>query len=245
MVPHHTFPAHRGRVTALTYAEEGQVFVSAGAEGMMRFWDVANGHSCGEWRVDSGVACMAVSPSGTRLATMANHNRPVATVDVAPSGRIGASASYNGTVRLWKIDDCEEIESISNDRRRTAGAVFSPGSALSRNRRLPTSLLPGWPLDGNPRARLPGAILDPRRTDLHRKCHPVRQKRSPNRLRRRRFPPFRVIGAHCPGNRYGRGHGSRPDAALQHSRELTRCITRRRHRRGRHSQWGVEAHAKA
>jgi len=51
----------------------------------------------------------------------------VATVDVAPSGRIVASASYNGTVRLWYIDDCEEIDSISNDRRRTAGAVFSPG----------------------------------------------------------------------------------------------------------------------
>jgi WD40 repeat protein len=147
MVPYHTFQAHRGRVTAITYAEEGDVLVSAGTDGMVRFWDAANGRSRGEWRVESGVTCMALSPSGTRLvvgarrggcsvwsypegaqlATMARHNRPVATVDVAPSGRIVASASYNGTVRLWGIDDCEEIDSIVNERRRTAGAVFSPG----------------------------------------------------------------------------------------------------------------------
>lgn len=147
MVPYRMFQAHRGRVTALTYAEEGRVLVSAGSDGMVCFWDAVTGGSRGEWRVDSGVTCMALSPTGTRLvigarrggcsvwsypegarlATMANHNRPVATVDVAPSGRIAASASYNGTVRVWGMDDCDEIESIWNDRRRTAGASFSPG----------------------------------------------------------------------------------------------------------------------
>lgn len=147
MVPYRTFPAHRGRVTALVYADEGDVLLSAGTDGMVRFWDVADGRSRGELQADSGVTCMALSPSGTRLvigarrggcsvwsypegarlATMGNHNRPVATVDVAPSGRIAASASYNGTVRLWGMDDCDEVDSILNDRRRTAGAVFSPG----------------------------------------------------------------------------------------------------------------------
>lgn len=146
MVPYRTFQAHRGRVSALTYAEEGDVLLSAGADGMVRFWDVANGRSRGEFSVDSGVTCMRLSPSGTRLvigarrggcsvwsypegariSALANHKWPVATVDVAPSGLVAASASYKGSVSVWGVDDCEVIDSMANDLRRTAGAVFSP-----------------------------------------------------------------------------------------------------------------------
>ncbi|NBC30869.1 MAG: hypothetical protein GVY29_12865, partial [Spirochaetes bacterium] len=54
MVPYRTLQAHRGRVTALLYAEEGNVLVTGGTDGMVRLWDVASGRSRGELRADSG-----------------------------------------------------------------------------------------------------------------------------------------------------------------------------------------------
>lgn len=146
MGPYTTFHAHRGRITALAYADEGAVLVTGCTDGMVRFWNVASAHSRGEFRADTGVTSLALSPSGTRLvvgarrggcsvwsypegarlSAMVRHKRPVATVDVAPSGLIAASASYNGTVRVWDMDGCREIDSMVNDRRRTAGAIFTP-----------------------------------------------------------------------------------------------------------------------
>lgn len=141
-----SIPAHRGTVTALAFAEDGEVLISGGTDGRVRMWDVADGRARGEFEVDSGVSSLAMSPSGTRLvvgcrragcsvwsypegarlSTMRNHRKPVFTVNVAPSGLIAVSGSYDGTVRLWEMDGCAELDSMMNDRRRTAGAVFTP-----------------------------------------------------------------------------------------------------------------------
>jgi WD40 repeat protein len=142
-----SFTAHRGRVTALAYAEEDRVLVTGGTDGTVRLWDPGGAVCRGELDVGAGVVSLAVSPSGTRLvvgarrggcsvwsypegarlAAMPNHRRPVSTVDVAPSGLIVVSGSYEGTVRLWEMEGCGEIDAVVNDRRRTAGAAFTPG----------------------------------------------------------------------------------------------------------------------
>lgn len=142
-----SFSAHRGRVTALAYAEDGQVLVTGGTDGAVCFWDAQAGVCEGRLDIGSGVVTLAVSPSGTRLVVgarrggcsvwsypegarlgaMARHRRPVSSVDIAPSGLIAVSGSYEGTVRLWEVDDCGEIDAVTNDRRRTAGAAFTRG----------------------------------------------------------------------------------------------------------------------
>jgi WD40 repeat protein len=133
-------------VTALRYVEDDDTLITGGTDGMVRFWDTESWRAKGEIEIGAGVTALAVSPTrtrlvvgarrrgcsvwsypeGARLSTMRRHRRPVSSVDVAPSGLIAVSGSYDGSVRLWEMDGCLEVCGTENDRRRTAGGVFTP-----------------------------------------------------------------------------------------------------------------------
>ena len=61
----------------------GELLASAGGDGTIRLWDVANVES---------------------LATLMGHERGVTCVGFSPDGRILASGSLDGTLRLWGIE---------------------------------------------------------------------------------------------------------------------------------------------
>jgi WD40 repeat protein len=67
----------------LDFNPEGELLASAGGDGSIRLWDVANGES---------------------LITLTGFERGVTCVGFSPDGRILASGSLDGTLRLWGIE---------------------------------------------------------------------------------------------------------------------------------------------
>jgi WD40 repeat protein len=67
----------------LDFNPTGELLGSAGGDGTIRLWDVANGES---------------------LTTLTDHERGVTCVGFSPDGRFLASGSLDGTFRLWGIE---------------------------------------------------------------------------------------------------------------------------------------------
>src|SRR5262249_3108055 len=65
-----TLPGHTDKVHAVAFSRDGQRLASAGADGTVRFWDLADGRELLRFKAHAGaVNGLAFSPDGQRLAT--------------------------------------------------------------------------------------------------------------------------------------------------------------------------------
>ncbi len=72
--------SHTGRVYALSFSQEGTLLISVGADRAARLWDTS---------------------TGTELATLGGHARPIIAVQFASDGESFLTASQEGIVRKW------------------------------------------------------------------------------------------------------------------------------------------------
>lgn len=85
---------HQGAVAALAAAPQGDLLVSAGADGLTRLWDLAAGKVRLHLTQQVAVAAVALRPDGKRLAT----------------------AGTNAVVRLWNVESGALIAELKGDR---------------------------------------------------------------------------------------------------------------------------------
>jgi WD40 repeat protein/tRNA A-37 threonylcarbamoyl transferase component Bud32 len=122
---------HKGRVTAVTFAPDGQRLVTAGADGTARVWDASSGREMrclrghrsevtavafaphGQWLVTGstdGTARIWDAASGRELQTLqAQHPSPVRAVAVIPDGKRVVTGSEDGLARVWDAPSGQQL----------------------------------------------------------------------------------------------------------------------------------------
>ena len=91
----HTLLEHPAVVTALTWAANGEVVVTGGHDGRLRWWDVRRGE------------CVRVQEA---------HQRTVQALKVSPDGSKLASCGDDGAITLWDFDSGEHLRTLRRDR---------------------------------------------------------------------------------------------------------------------------------
>ena len=89
------FVRHPGVVSALTWAPSGELVVSGGSDGRLRWWEVQSGE------------CMRVQEA---------HQGMVQSLKVSPDGSTLASCGDDGAILLWDLESGEQLQTLRRDR---------------------------------------------------------------------------------------------------------------------------------
>jgi serine/threonine protein kinase len=129
-----TFPAHQSSINALQLLSDRRHFLSAGADNVIRLWDLSTGEeirtfeghqtfvnaialSPDEKRFYSGSADGAIfawnTETGEKIAEFSGHAGPVNALDRNPDGRFLVSGASDGTLNVWDTSTQDLIRTLS------------------------------------------------------------------------------------------------------------------------------------
>jgi WD40 repeat protein len=143
-----------GRVLTLGFAPDGQTLASGGADQTVRLWEVATGKERRTLRHPGPVGCAVYSPdgrtlvtgsapavardekapgqlrlwdaaTGKELAVLTGHTDAILCAAYSPDGKILASGSADGGIKLWNAAP-KEVASFEGHTRAVHGMAFSP-----------------------------------------------------------------------------------------------------------------------
>ena len=89
------FEGHPGVVSALSWAPSGELVLSGGSDGRVRWWEVHSGECVREREAHQGT---------------------VQALKVSPDGRFLASCGDDGAITLWDLERGEHLRTLRRDR---------------------------------------------------------------------------------------------------------------------------------
>ncbi len=90
-----TFAGHPGIVYAVVWSPAGDLLVSGGSDGILRWWDVQ---------------------SGKCLGMRAAHQGTVLSLRKSPDGKLLASCGDDGAIHIWELKSGEHVRTLRRDR---------------------------------------------------------------------------------------------------------------------------------
>ncbi len=120
---------HDAAVNAIAYSPDGKLLASAGADNLVRIWDLANGHE---------------------VRTLAGHDAEVNAVVFSPDGKTLASGGAEPKIRLWNVADGKELRTFAGDGiGEITALVYSPdGKYLIAGQSLKAGAVPPQAFSG-------------------------------------------------------------------------------------------------
>ena len=147
---------HEGEVTAIAFAPDGKLVVTASWDATVKLWDVNTGQECGLLRGHKGaITAIAFSPDGGLIATgswdklvilwdlvsgkvkgvIRGHEKMVTSLAFAPDGRTLASGSWDKSAKVWDAESGRELLDFPATGLPSAPWPLPP-TAVDRDRKL-------------------------------------------------------------------------------------------------------------
>lgn len=137
---------HTAPVRSVTVSPNGQIALSASADGTLRRWDVASGKEVGHLIGHAGpVTSVAISPDGKIVISgsedgtlrrwdvtsgqseiLGDHSGSIYSVAISPDGKTALSGGEHGEVRLWDLARGQEFQRLDGHRGTVYSVTFSP-----------------------------------------------------------------------------------------------------------------------
>jgi WD40 repeat protein len=114
-----TLRGHSKWVFGVSFSPDGQTLASGGADATVKLWNLAG---VGEKRP---IATGGFKPEPRLLRTFEGHADRVTQVSFSPDGKTIASASFDKTLRLWRLDDVP-LKTLDAHQNRLQSVSFSP-----------------------------------------------------------------------------------------------------------------------
>jgi hypothetical protein len=146
-----TLSAQAGAVASVAFSPSGQLLATAGDDGTVKLWRVADGVLLRTISAHAGyVASVTFSPDGSLLATagedgavklwrvadwglertLTGHTAPVTAVAFSPNGRLIASGSADASVRLWYVSNGLQVATLIGHSDTVYAIAFSRDGGL-------------------------------------------------------------------------------------------------------------------
>ncbi len=114
-----TLRGHSKWVFGVSFSPDGQTLASGGADGAVKLWNLVN---VGDKRPTDA---SNIKPESRLLRTFEGHADRVTQVSFSPDSKTLASASFDKTVRLWRLDDVP-LKTLDGHQNRVQSVTFSP-----------------------------------------------------------------------------------------------------------------------
>jgi WD40 repeat protein len=114
-----TLRGHSKWVFGVSFSPDGQTLASGGADRTVKLWSLVDIH--GKHPLDAG----KFKPLARLLRTFEGHADRVTQIGFSPDGKTLASASFDKTIRLWRLDDVP-LKTLDGHHNRVLSVTFSP-----------------------------------------------------------------------------------------------------------------------